>query len=148
MSTHALAPNESTAILPGSPSISSSRRTSVDTQTRSSAVSSPALGPTLTTPGGSIGSSGSANQLASARRNRAALRDFYGLTSPLAQKDIKDSKEQESETEVQHGELDSAGFDAKAYVKELLGKESLERLLKTEGSLVSGSFYLINWRTI
>ena len=148
MSTHSLAPVEVTSTLPASPSISSSRRTSVDTQTRSSTVSSPALGPVSTTSGGPIGTLTSANQLASARRNRAALRDFYGLKSPSTQKDPKDGKEQESEAQIQPGELDSVGFDAKTYVKELLGKESLERLLKTEGSLVSGSFYLFSTRSI
>ena len=146
MSTqHSLAPIEATSIFPASPSISSSRRTSVDTQTRSSTVSSPALGPVSTTSGGLIGASTSADQLASARRNRAALRDFYGLKSPPTQKDAKDGKEQEGETEIQPGKLDSVGFDAKLYVKELLGKESLERLLKTEGSLVSGKLLSVQY---
>lgn len=70
-----------------------------------------------------------------ARRNRAALREFYGLkqtqqdsgtASPVP--DIEIEKE---------SELDQEGFDAERYVKDLLANESLEGILRAEASLIS-----------
>lgn len=90
---------------------------STDNTTRSASTSRP---PPVTT--GSV------------RRNRTALRDYYGLKST--------SKEPESGTatpiEVEKDEeIDREGFDASGYVKNLLANESLESILRAEASLVS-----------
>ncbi|MCJ1331243.1 hypothetical protein MMC10_007931 [Thelotrema lepadinum] len=116
-----------------SASASSSRRTSLDTNTRSSTVGSPALQPWTGPP---------ANQPLQARRNRAALRDYYGLKDAPAQHPGK-SKEKEDtqvalsgETQVSTSELDAPELDAQAYVKGVLEHEGLEGVLRTEGGLV------------
>ena len=116
-----------------SASASSSRRTSLDTNARSSTVSSPALQPT-TAP--------TTSQPSQARRNRAALRDYYGLKDAPAQHPGK-SKEKEDthvaaggETQVSTSELDASDFDAQNYVKGVLEHEGLEGVLRTEGGLV------------
>jgi hypothetical protein len=78
------------------------------------------------------------------RRNRAALRDYYGLknTPADADADTKTSEEtartglgpEEDETLT---ELDAAEFDADAFVDALLAKEGLQGVLKVEADLVS-----------
>ncbi|KAF2459501.1 Vps51/Vps67-domain-containing protein [Lineolata rhizophorae] len=83
-------------------------------------------------------------QAANPRRNRAALRDYYGLRSaaPLdvsSGAQLEDAAKEESEL----SELDKPGFDAPAYVKNVLAKESLEGVLKTEGALVSGMLIVV-----
>jgi vacuolar protein sorting-associated protein 51 len=112
-----------------SPSVSSSRRTSLDT-IRSSTVGSPALGPTnpsaITT---------NVPQLAQARRNRAALRDYYGLKS---QTQPTEKKEDGHEAQTSPSELDADGFNAEAYIKGILQRENLEEVLQTESNLISG----------
>lgn len=104
------------------PSISlSSRRTSTstDTTTRSASTSRPA-GPAT----GSL------------RRNRAALRDYYGLKAGAP----ADGREAQSpvvaELEKQ-SELDQEGFDPDHYVKGVLAREGLEGVLRVEAGLVS-----------
>ena len=115
-----------------SASASSSRRTSLDTANRSSTISSPALQPTQVPPA----------QPLQARRNRAALRDYYGLKDPPAQHpgtqgNASVEAEPPTEAHVANGELDAAGFDVQAYVKDVLDREGLEGVLRVEGSLVN-----------
>ena len=77
------------------------------------------------------------------RRNRAALRDYYGIkvagvesaalaTPPHSEHELKEDVEGEK------SELDADGFDADAYVKSLLDKEGLPGVLRVEGRLVNG----------
>ena len=105
-----------------SASANSSRRTSLDTSTRSqSRQSSTSREPPASQP--------------QQRRNRAALRDYYGIknaappeaTSGLQYEDL-DHKE---------SELDREGFDAEAYVKDLLSREGLEGIIKVEAGLIN-----------
>lgn len=101
------------------PSISlSSRRTSTDT-TRSTSTSRP-----------------SASAASSLRRNRTALRDYYGLKH-AAPADARDTPPGPTLDSVHESELDKPDFDAQAYVQDLLAKEGLEGVLRVEASLVS-----------
>ncbi|KAJ4363760.1 hypothetical protein N0V95_000954 [Ascochyta clinopodiicola] len=77
-----------------------------------------------------------------ARRNRAALRDYYGIKNAQKEADAKISEEsarpglgpEEDETLT---ELDAADFNAEAFVDSLLAKEGLQGVLKVEADLVS-----------
>ncbi|KZF21822.1 hypothetical protein L228DRAFT_160639 [Xylona heveae TC161] len=102
---------------------SDSRRTSVDTVTRSQA-SSPVRG-----------GSGPPPSQAAQRRNRAALRDYYGLRS-AAPADVS-TDQHHIDAEIKDSELDREGLEPEKYVRELLGKESLEGVLKAEARLVN-----------
>ncbi|MCJ1415109.1 hypothetical protein MMC32_001440 [Xylographa parallela] len=93
------------------PTPSSSRRTSTDTLARSPAPSH-------------------------RRGNRAALRDYYGLKSPAAH-EPSGLGPQHEDADAQESELDRAGFDAEGYVREVLGREGLEGVLRIEGALVN-----------
>lgn len=95
---------------------SSSRRTSFDPPSRSQA-SSPQANPP--------------------RRNRAALRDYYGLKAG-ARADASNGAQPE-EAAVRESELDAEGFDPEGYVKELLAREGLEGILRIETGLVNGT---------
>ena len=77
------------------------------------------------------------------RRNRVALRDYYGIKSALG--DAAGSEHGDSEQTALNGtsqpqsalsDLDREGFEAGGYVKGLLERESLENILKVEGTLV------------
>lgn len=79
-----------------------------------------------------------------ARRNRAALREFYGL-KPAPKDvgtDVRISEEtttnplgpEEDETLT---ELDASDFNAEAYVESLLAREGLKGVLKVEADLIS-----------
>lgn len=70
----------------------------------------------------------------SLRRNRNALRDYYGLKA--APKEAEQEKPPSAVVEQEH-EIDREGFDAAAYVSNLLATESLESVLRAEASLVS-----------
>ncbi|MCJ1382196.1 hypothetical protein MMC17_005308 [Xylographa soralifera] len=99
------------------PTPSSSRRTSTDTLARSPAPSH-------------------------RRGNRAALRDYYGLKSPTpstvsAPHEPSGPGPQHEDADVKDSELDGAGFDAEGYVREVLGREGLEGVLRIEGGLVN-----------
>ncbi|MCJ1358124.1 MAG: hypothetical protein MMC33_008122 [Icmadophila ericetorum] len=123
-----------------SPSATSSRRTSTETITRSSQAGSP-----------SRNSSVPPLQPQQRRTNRAALRDYYGLkaassAAPTAAAtaaaagdgSVKVGKEHGADgEEVKESELDRDGFDAEAYVKEVLGREGLEGLMAIEGGLIN-----------
>lgn len=78
------------------------------------------------------------SQAGSQRRNRAALRDYYNLkvASEQASEQSPSSEQGPSDT-VATSELDKEGFDAAAYVKAVLAKESLEGVLRIEGDLIS-----------
>jgi hypothetical protein len=109
----------------------------------SSSVRSPSLTRT------SIDSSSSHRPPPAARRNRAALREFYGLKNAPrdATPDARISEEsagtqlgpEEDETLT---ELDAADFNAEAFVEGLLAKEGLKGVLKVEADLVSRMFSL------
>lgn len=90
-----------------------SRRTSLDGHSRSAATSPARVAP-------------------QPRRNRTALRDYYGLKSPSTP--VLDGED----AAVKPSELDQDGFDAKKHVQSVLERESLDGLLKVEGDLVSG----------
>lgn len=76
------------------------------------------------------------------RRNRTALREFYGIKNASKEGDSKISEEssrtglgpEEDETLT---ELDKSDFNAEAYVDSLLAKEGLKGVLKVEADLVS-----------
>lgn len=77
------------------------------------------------------------------RRNRAALREFYGLKN--AGRDEAKISEESSRTETELGleddetptELDASDFDAAAFVQSLLAKEGLTGVLRVEADLIS-----------
>ncbi|MCJ1285070.1 hypothetical protein MMC26_004408 [Xylographa opegraphella] len=99
------------------PTPSSSRRTSTDTLARSPALSH-------------------------RRGNRAALRDYYGLKSPVPSANAAAHEPsglglQHEDADVKESELDRAGFDAEGYVREVLGREGLEGVLRIEAGLVN-----------
>lgn len=110
-------PRQSIASLSPDPS----RRSSLDTVTRSQATS-PAR---------------------PARRNKTALRDYYNLKASTApsnapqQQQQQQQQQQREEQEVpQQSELDAPGFDAEAYVRGVLERESLQGLLRIESGLI------------
>jgi len=72
------------------------------------------------------------------RRNRAALREFYGLkNAPAPANATGESAVKEGGSEVL-SELDREGFDAEGYVKGILGMEGLEGVLRVESRLING----------
>jgi vacuolar protein sorting-associated protein 51 len=82
------------------------------------------------------------------RRNRAALRDYYGLKSANAadanstadvsrSSSIDPSREQQQNALPALDSLDREGFDAGSYVRQVLENESLQALLSLERELVS-----------
>ncbi|KAL9096390.1 MAG: hypothetical protein Q9165_001387 [Trypethelium subeluteriae] len=99
--------------------ISSSRRTSLESSTATSRSASATRPPQASE---------------TQRRNRAALRDYYGLKAPRTEAESKAVPPAEVEPE---SELDKAGFNAEQYVKDVLARERLEGILKTESNLVS-----------
>lgn len=79
------------------------------------------------------------------RANKAALRDYYGLkaTAPAPPPDTASSNDSqprtdndESNNEIPDSELDTPGFDADAYVRNLLATQGLAGVLKAEGTLI------------
>ncbi|KAI0575351.1 Vps51 domain containing protein [Pyrenophora tritici-repentis] len=104
----------------------------------SSSVRSPSLTRT------SIDSSSSHRPPQAIRRNRAALREFYGLKNgprdgtPDARISEEPSRSQVAlDDEETLTELDSADFNAEAFVEALLAKEGLKGVLKVEADLIS-----------
>jgi hypothetical protein len=76
-----------------------------------------------------------------ARRNRAALREFYRLKSAAADADSPTILSPSSETgtlapPTRLEKLDKDGFDAGSYVRQVLEVEGLEGLLALENELV------------
>ncbi|KAF2272409.1 uncharacterized protein EI97DRAFT_208676 [Westerdykella ornata] len=94
---------------------------------------------------------------ANSRRNRAALRDYYGIKSASKGADTKISEES-SRTELGPdveaetlSELDSETFDAEAYVNTILATRGLSEVLKTEADLLSRTYTILCnlfWRII
>ena len=76
---------------------------------------------------------------ANSRRNRAALRDYYGIKSSREDPNSNDGAPQttQQQTPTILSELDREGFEVGTYVKNLLEMESLESVLKVEGALVN-----------
>lgn len=90
----------------------------------------------------------SARPQPSARRNRAALRDYYGIKNAQKEADAaiaEESKQiglghendENDENDETLTELDAADFNAEAFVDNLLAKEGLKGVLKVEADLVS-----------
>jgi len=107
------------------PSITlSSRRTSISTDTTARSPST------------------SRAPATSNRRNRAALREFYGLKDQETPSSESSTPARGSSLEETRPEskLDKPEFNAESYVKEILAKESLEGVLKAEAGIVSGRF--------
>ena len=77
---------------------------------------------------------------ANSRRNRAALRDYYGIKSAGddagSTADGAPSAAPPAAPPTVLGDLDRDGFDAAAYVKGLLESASLAGVLQVEGALV------------
>ena len=85
---------------------------------------------------------GSARPVPAARRNRAALREFYGLKNAAKETDATISEELEHsdlgpEEDETLAELDAADFNSGAFVDSLLANEGLKGVLKVEADLVS-----------
>lgn len=76
---------------------------------------------------------------ANSRRNRAALRDYYGIKNSGEDSNSNVGAPQTAQQQAPTilSELDREGFEAGTYVKNLLEKESLENVLKVEGALVN-----------
>ena len=79
------------------------------------------------------------------RANKAALRDYYGLkaTAPAPPPDIASLSDDshlrannDESNEIPDSELDTPGFDADAYVRNLLATQGLAGVLKAEGTLI------------
>lgn len=104
------------------PSMSlSSRRTSTstDTTTRSASTSRPA-----------------ALAAGALRRNRTALRDYYGLKTAAGADASADEPSTPTLDAEQDSELDKPDFNADDYVQSLLAKEGLEGVLRVEAGLI------------
>ncbi|KAG8630354.1 hypothetical protein KVT40_001973 [Elsinoe batatas] len=70
------------------------------------------------------------------RRNRAALREFYGIKDAGQIESTNSSDTLPFEDDDPRSELDSENFDADQYVQDLLQREGLEGVLKVEASLL------------
>lgn len=107
-----------------------------------STIASPRASVSVRSPSSTRNSFDSARAPSVTRRNRAALRDYYGLKNAPKDADGKISEES-SRTELEHDEeetlteLDTADFNAEAYVDNLLAKEGLKGVLKVEADLIS-----------
>jgi hypothetical protein len=105
-------------------------------------IASPRASSSVRSPSSTRTSVDSVRPAQPARRNRTALREFYGIKN--APKDA-DAKISEESTRTELGpeddetltELDAASFNAKAYVDNLLAKEGLKGVLKVEADLIS-----------
>ena len=114
---------------------SSSRRTSLDT----ARSSSPSRAPT----GAAAAPAGSTLP----RRNRALLRDYYGLKPPPGALGAAGGEDGASgpprtprdDAQVPHGALDAKDLDPEAHVQEVLQREGLDGVLREGGRLVSGT---------
>ncbi|KAI9676873.1 MAG: hypothetical protein M1817_006712 [Caeruleum heppii] len=73
-------------------------------------------------------------------RNRAALRDYYGLKAAASG---VESDAPTEDVDVKEGELDRPGFDAEEYVRALLEREGLGEVLRVEARLINGKKALV-----
>lgn len=82
--------------------------------------------------------------LRSPRRNRSALRQFYGLQSGGEQVDEEENENGGSggqRAEIKElAELDREDFVAEVYVEKLMERAELKELLRAENELVTGVF--------
>lgn len=108
-----------TTIASPRPSITlSSRRTSTSTDTtiRSEAHNKPGPG--------------------QQRRNRAALREFYGLKDESKANSVDSSETIPGEEAATEDAIDQQGFSVDHYVEDVLGKQGLEGALRIEAGLL------------
>lgn len=70
------------------------------------------------------------------RRNRAALREFYGLKNESKNESVNSADTLSLDDATPVSELDKEGFDADRYVQDILQREGLEGVLKVEASLL------------
>lgn len=107
-----------------------------------STIASPRPSTSIRSPSSTRTSFDASARPAQPRRNRAALRDYYGLK---ASKDAE-SKISEESARTELGpdldeetltELDKPGFDAEAYVNNILATSGLSGVLRVEADLVS-----------
>ncbi|KAH8727185.1 Vps51/Vps67-domain-containing protein [Phaeosphaeriaceae sp. PMI808] len=107
-----------------------------------STIASPRASVSVRSPSSTRNSFDSSRAPQPARRNRAALREFYGLKNATKDAGARISEEsvrtelgpEEDETLT---ELDAADFNAEAYVDNLLAKEGLKGVLRVEADLIS-----------
>ena len=113
-----------------------------------STIASPRVSSSIRSPSStrtSFDVSGSTRAPVASRRNRAALRDYYGLKGAPPTSDTKSAPETDSqsvqnevlEEEEPLAELDKEGFNAEAFVNNTLATSGLEGVLKVEADLVS-----------
>ncbi|KAF1920549.1 Vps51/Vps67-domain-containing protein [Ampelomyces quisqualis] len=107
-----------------------------------STIASPRASVSVRSPSSTRTSFDSSRAPQPARRNRAALREFYGLKNAAQEGDAKISEESTRtelgpEDDETLTELDAADFDAQAFVDSLLAKEGLRGVLKVEANLIS-----------
>jgi hypothetical protein len=125
----------------------------IRTRSIMSTIASPRASVSVRSPSSTRNSFDSSRAPQPVRRNRAALREFYGLKNAPKDGDTKISEEssrtelgpEEDETLT---ELDVTDFDAEAYVNSLLVKEGLQGVLKVEADLVSRGLYSLLYLTI
>jgi hypothetical protein len=127
----------STIASPRDTSVTGRRLPQISTPTSSSR-------PSFDSPHGGRSSSASPNRGPSAaaapqpaRRNRAALREYYNLKQ--AQADDAGSEYSINDSEVQESEMDRENFDGEGFVKHALEGQNLEELLKTYNSVLTGT---------
>jgi hypothetical protein len=72
------------------------------------------------------------------RRNRSALRQFYGLQQDAVAEEGPEKKTEPAEEKL--GEIDREGFEAVAYVEKLVSTAELKELLRKENELVNGNY--------
>ncbi|KAF2679129.1 hypothetical protein K458DRAFT_315142 [Lentithecium fluviatile CBS 122367] len=108
-----------------------------------STIASPRVSSSVRSPSSTRNSFDSTTRPApNTRRNRTALRDYYGIKAAAKDADSKISEES-SRTELGPDddetltELDATDFDADAFVNNLLAREGLKGVLKVEADLVS-----------
>jgi hypothetical protein len=108
-----------------------------------STIASPRVSTSVRSPSSTRASFDSVRGPPATRRNRAALRDYYGLKNAPKETDSKISEEStrtelgpelEEETLT---ELDKEGFDADAFVNNILATSGLSGVLRVEADLVS-----------
>jgi len=110
-----------------------------------STITSPRQSSSIRSPSSTRTSIDSVRPAPTTRRNRVALRDYYGIKA--AAKDTE-SKISEESTRTELGpdddetltELDGTDFDADAFVNNLLAREGLKGVLKVEADLVSRAY--------
>ncbi|KAK5010802.1 hypothetical protein LTR28_007679, partial [Elasticomyces elasticus] len=73
------------------------------------------------------------------RRNRAALRDCCSLRGAVPADVSGGAQGESAEKESGTSETDKEGFDAEAYVQDVLEQKGLEGVLRVKAGLISGT---------